>query len=224
MRYRQITAICLILTICIFTSAFYLPSAATGAANAATIPPATEPTKTDQTQTDATTAPTDSTTPVDPTEGTKPQEDIRIPPCPVTEQEIIMLAQTMYAEAQVLCWSGERWGVSYKARQAAVTWTALNQYDDESGEFPDTLADILSYPNAFAYREDAPVTEELLDLARDVVERWWAEKQGVQNVGRTLPADYLFFHGDGSENYFRKEFKGDGSYYDWSLPDPYAEK
>ena len=42
-------------------------------------------------------------------------------------------------------------------------------------------------------------------------------------MGRTIPADYLYFEGDGKENYFRKEYQGDGAMWDWSLPDPYKE-
>jgi len=214
MRYRQITAICLILTICIFTSAFYLPSAATGAANAATIPPATEPAKTAQTQTDATTAPTDSTTP---TEGTEPTVEIEVF---YTEVDAVILAKVMWAEARGV--TGTYKGVSATARKAAVAWCVLNRVD--RGGFGDSIVDVATAPNQFAYFPDTPVTEDLLELAYDVLARWNLEQNNQADVGRTLPAGYLFFHGDGEENHFRKEFKGDGSYYDWSLPDPYAEK
>ena len=50
---------------------------------------------------------------------------------------------------------------------------------------------------------------------------WGAEKAGEEDVGRTLPADYLFFEGDGAENHFRKEYEKTGETWDWSLPDPY---
>lgn len=140
-------------------------------------------------------------------------------PCPITQDEIIMLAKTLFAESNVLQWSGDQYGVSYKARQAAVAWIALNRYD--SGEFGDTLAEVLSAPYQFAYSPDTEVTTEMLDLASDVVSRWWAEKQGEADVGRTLPADYYFFHGDGLENHFRKEYQDTGVYWNWSLADPY---
>lgn len=146
--------------------------------------------------------------------------DISIP-CPVTDEEIIMLAKTMYAESQVVYWDGDKWGVSYTARQAAVGWIVLNRYD--SGYFGDTLSEILSKPAQFAYSSDTVVTEHMLWLANDIIERWWAEQQGETDVGRTIPADYLFFAGDGRENYFRKEYENTGAVWDWSLPDPYCE-
>lgn len=140
-------------------------------------------------------------------------------PCPITDEEIVMLAKTMYEEAQVAYWRGTQFGVSYQARQAAVAWTALNRYD--SGGYGDTLAEVLSRPAQFAYDPAAEPTEELLWLAQDVVDRWWLEKQGGADVGRTLPSDYLFFEGDERENYFHKEYEKTGEIWDWSLPDPY---
>ena len=147
--------------------------------------------------------------------------EAQLPPCPFAEEEIIMLAQTMYQESQVLVWYGDKWGVSYIARQAAVGWTALNRYDAEG--FPDTLAGVLSYPYAFAWSADAPVTDHFMQLARDIIYRWQLEKMGETDVGRTLPSDYYFFEGDGQENYFRQEYEHTGEIWDWSLPDPYAE-
>ena len=142
-------------------------------------------------------------------------------PCPVTPEEIAMLAQTIHEEAQVLYWNGTKWGVSYQARQAGVGWCALNRLD--AGGFGSTLAEVLSKPHQFAWKADAPVTDEMLWLAEDIVARWWAEKQGDQDVGRTIPPDYLYFEGDGRENYFRKEYEHTGETWDWSLPDPYKE-
>lgn len=142
-------------------------------------------------------------------------------PCPVTEDEIVMLAKTMNAESQVLYWNGTKYGVSYIARQAAVGWCALNRLDE--GTFGDTLGTILSKPYQFAYTPDAELTEHFVWLAKDVVDRWWSEKQGNSESGRTLPSDYLFFEGDGRENHFRKEYEHTGETWDWSLPDPYAE-
>lgn len=142
-------------------------------------------------------------------------------PCPITYEEIVMLAQTLHEESQVVYWNGNKYGVSYIARQAAVGWCALNRYDN--GGFGDTLAEILSKPHQFAWKEDAPVTEHFLWLAQDIVDRWWAEKQGATDVGRTLPSEYLFFEGDGRENHFRKEYEKTGETWDWNCADPYAE-
>lgn len=143
------------------------------------------------------------------------------PPCPVTYEEVFMLAQTMHAESQVVYWNGTNFGVSYIARQAGVGWCALNRLDN--GGFGDTLAEVLSRPYQFAWSADEPVTEHFLWLAQDVVDRWWAEKQGATDVGRTLPSDYLYFGGDGRENHFRKDYDYTGETWDWSYPDPYGE-
>lgn len=140
-------------------------------------------------------------------------------PCPITEDETIMLAKVLYAESQVLKWNGDAFGMTYKARQAAVAWCALNRLD--SGKWGDTLTDVLSAPYQFAYSPDTDLTDYMLSLAEDVIARWWSEKQGETSVGRTLPAEYLFFHGDGRENYFRLNYERDGLYWDWTLEDPY---
>lgn len=157
----------------------------------------------------------------EPVDGAETESDP--PTCPITDEEIVMLAKTMYAESQVVYWDGTKWGVSYTARQAAVGWCALNRYDN--GGFGDTLADVLTKPNAFAYQEDTEVSEYMMWLAEDVVDRWWNEKllDGTDLVGRVIPSDYLFFEGDGRENYFRKTYEKTGETWDWSWPDPYTE-
>ena len=131
---------------------------------------------------------------------------------PWTYEEVEMLAKTIWAEAR---------GVPSTARQAAVAWCALNRLD--AGTFGDTLAEVLSKPYQFAYDPASPVTDEFLNLADDVLHRGYLEKNGVEDVGRTLPEDYLFFEGDGLENHFRKEYEKTGDTWDWSLPDPYGE-
>lgn len=140
--------------------------------------------------------------------------------CPITATEIEMLAKVMYKEGQGICWNGDYCGVTYTARQAAIAWCALNIYD--AGGRGDTLAEVLSRPGQFAYDPDAPVTDYMFWLAEDVVARWWAEKLGETDVGRTLPADYIFFGGDGRENHFRKECTSFDELWDWSCYDPYV--
>lgn len=151
-----------------------------------------------------------------------PEIDHSAVPCPITEEEVVMLAKTMYQEAQVVYWDGTKWGVSYKARQAAVAWVALNRLD--RGTFGDSLEAVLTAPAQFAYYPDTTVTEEMLALAQDVVGRWWREHQGEIDVGRVIPAEYFWFEGDGRENHFRATFEQTGRTWDWSLPDPYGEE
>lgn len=129
---------------------------------------------------------------------------------PWTKEEVEMLAKTVWAEAR---------GVPGTAQKAAVIWCVLNRVD--AGGFGDTIAEVVSAPNQFAYSPDSPVWGEFLVLAEDVLIRWSAEKSGEQDVGRTLPADYLFFEGDGKLNHFRKEYEKTGETWGWTLPDPY---
>ena len=137
--------------------------------------------------------------------------------CPITEEEVVMLAKTIKREAGGITW--DAYGVSGKARQAAVGWCALNRLD--SPDYPDTLKGVLTFPNAFAYIPETYVSDELLDLAHDIVDRWWREKCGEEDVGRTLPPEFFFFHGDGRENHFRTNYSAPFVYWDWTLPDPY---
>lgn len=70
------------------------------------------------------------------------------------DMEATMLAKTMYGEANVLRWYGDKFGVSYQARQAAVAWVALNRVD--AGGFGEDLYDVLTRPNQFAYGPGRP--------------------------------------------------------------------
>lgn len=126
-----------------------------------------------------------------------------------TVAELQTLAKIVYREAR---------GIPQKSHQAAVIWCILNRVDD--GYWGDDIITVSTYPNAFAWVPDTPVEEEFMDLAIDVVTRWNWEKQGLNDVGRTLPATYLYFTGDGNLNYFTEEWRGT-EYWDWSLPDQY---
>lgn len=140
--------------------------------------------------------------------------------CKISEKEVIMLAQTIYAEAQSLQWNGDFQGMSYRGRQAAVAWCALNRLDN--GHYGDSLEAVLSAPNQFAWRSNTKVTEDMYWLAEDVLNKWWAEKCSGQVTGRTLPSEYLFFVGSDGENYFRREYDSTDTW-DWTFPDPYKE-
>ena len=126
-----------------------------------------------------------------------------------TQEEIETLAKIVYREAR---------GIKEDSHKAAVVWCILNRVDD--GYWGDNIVDVATYPNAFAWVPDPPVDEELVDLVVDVVTRWNHEKEGLSDVGRTLPKEYLYFTGDGSYNRFTKEW-GSTDYWDWSLPNPY---
>lgn len=162
--------------------------------------------------------PTSEPTPAPEPEPT-PDPEPEIPPCPLTENEYQLLAELMVCEAEIVLREGEKWGVSPLARIAAVGWTAFDRLDAGYGE---TLEEVIKAPYQYAWTTGIIPPEWALDLAHDIGGRWWAEKCGVEDVGRTIPAGYRWFWGDGHENYFRNQYQG-GTEWDWSLPDPYKE-
>jgi hypothetical protein len=102
---------------------------------------------------------------------------------------------------------------------AAGAWCILNR--GPATGYPDTIEGVVTSKHQFAgYDQGHPVTDELRDLAIDVLQRWHSEQDGEAEVGRVLPSDYTFFWGDGYENYFTNEWKGT-DYWDWSMPNPY---
>lgn len=126
------------------------------------------------------------------------------------DQEAQYIAKVVWAEAR---------GCS-RTEQAAVIWCILNRVDSDIRDMPNDIISVVTAPNQFAYRDSSPITDELYELAKDVISRWEREKNGETNVGRVLPKEYLWFHGDGTNNHFRDAFKG-GNRWDWSLESPY---
>ena len=128
-------------------------------------------------------------------------------------EEAEYIAKTIYGEALV-CSTTER---------AAVAWCILNRVDSDDSFYPDDIIGVVTQSRQLhGYDAEHPVLPELYDLALDVIERWLQEKNGAEDAGRVLPAEYLFFSGDGTHNCFRTEWRG-GTVWDWSLPSPYEE-
>ena len=122
---------------------------------------------------------------------------------------IELLGRTIWGEAE---------GVTDKAEQAAVAWCVLNRVD-ATGK---SIEEVVTAPRQFVgfYRVNGEVPEQFLQLAEDVLLRWRMEKRGAEDVGRVLPAEYIYFHGDGARNHFRKDYQST-AYWDWSLKSPY---
>ena len=138
------------------------------------------------------------------------------------------LPQKLYTEADVIALAKMAWGEALVTRSdtemAATMWCALNRFDSGDPYYREckTIEAIIKQDGAFeGYVENNPEIEHLVWLALDVLQRWTAEKYGVTDVGRVLPAGYLFFHGDGEHNHFRTEYQHNGQYWDWSLESPY---
>lgn len=126
--------------------------------------------------------------------------------------EIEALARMLYGEAR---------GITSDMEKAACVWCVLNRVDDPA--FPDTVLEVLEAPRQFSgYSADYPVLPELEALAADVLTRYHAEQDGDTDAGRVLPADYLFFTGDGKHNYFTAEWKSNTTY-QWELNNPYED-
>lgn len=118
---------------------------------------------------------------------------------------------------------GEARGVKSDAEKAACVWCVLNRVDDTSGLWPDTIIGVLTQANQFSgYSPRNPVTDALYALARDVLIRWIRERSGETDVGRVLPAEYVYFTGDGERNYFYTAWPaGVTAAWTWELPGPY---
>lgn len=149
-------------------------------------------------------------------EGTNLVEEKEEYPPLYTEADAIALAKMAWGEALV---------TNSDTEIAASMWCALNRFDSGDPYYKDcnTIESVVRQKGAFSgYSVGNPVDEHILTLAYDVLDRWNSEQYGETDVGRVLPAEYMFFHGDGRHNHFRIGFRRDGRYYDWSLESPYG--
>ena len=123
--------------------------------------------------------------------------------------------ETYYTEQDVLDCAWVLW-YEYGAcksftEKSKVVWTICNRVDDP--RWGDNFRSVVTEPGQFSWHgEPKPekISEEVITVARDVLERWNAEKNGMENVGRTLPKDSIGFWGDGQRNHF----------YAWVYPGP----
>lgn len=126
------------------------------------------------------------------------------------EKDVEMIAKVVYREAR---------GLPLE-HQAAVVWTILNRVDAKD-RFGNTIEEVITSPNQYAWNPDTPLTTEQLWIARDVVEKWIMEKVNNNEEGRVLPKDYYFFSaGDDNTNWFRKEYEST-EIWNWELENPY---
>lgn len=134
---------------------------------------------------------------------------------------------------------GEGGGLS-KLEKSAIVWCALNYLD--SGKWEHTIIEVVKSPNRFTgYSESCKVTNENIWIAQDVLERYARELAGEDDVGRTLPKEYICFRGfkwydkaselglykpTYSHNWYftvedyRKD-KWERNYWNWSVTNPY---
>ena len=148
---------------------------------------------------EAPSAPT-STVAVEETAEPEPSEEPEPSQTPVyyvmyfTEDDVAAMAKMLWGEAR---------GCT-RDNQIKCAWIVCNRVDDE--RFPDTIQGVLEQPSQFnGYDPTFPVTDELYDVAFDVLTRWSYEKQGIP-VRRELPESFLWFTGNGRENIFREVY------------------
>ena len=114
-----------------------------------------------------------------------------------------------------------------RMEEAAVVWCILNRVDTYYADGKaEHVEKITKAKHQFAYRSWSDIHEGMEELVVDVLIRWKLEKSGLlEDCGRVLPPEYLFFHGDTHHNHFRIKFDDHSvyNYWDWSLPDPYKE-
>lgn len=111
-----------------------------------------------------------------------------------TEDDVAAVAKMLWGEAR---------GCT-RDNQIKCAWIVCNRVDDD--RFPDTIQGVLEQPHQFhGYDPTYPVTDELYSIAFDVLTRWSYEKQGIP-VRRELANTYMWFTGDGEQNYFREEW------------------
>lgn len=111
-----------------------------------------------------------------------------------TEEDVAEVAKMLWGEAR---------GCT-RDNQIKCAWIVCNRVDDD--RFPDTIQSVLEQPSQFhGYDPTYPVTDELYNVAFDVLTRWSYEKQGIP-VRRELPSSFLWFTGNGRENIFREVY------------------
>ena len=143
-----------------------------------------------------------------PAETEEPQAEEEEPEPLYTETDKIALAQMVWGEARNCS----------EVEQAAAVWCALNRFDSEDPYFThcETITEIVQQESQFhGYSAHNPIEEDIFRVVEDVLRIWEEEQRAGETDGRVLPAEYLFFHGDGLHNYFTTEYRG-GMTWTWS--------
>lgn len=115
---------------------------------------------------------------------------------PYSDDEIEMLAKTVYGEA----------GICSTDEQRLVIWTILQRVDGE--DWDNTIGDVITAKSQFVgYRPDNPIDPDIFALCKDELESWWsgAEPPTLEPYAPTAP--YYYFDGDGRHNWYREEWR-----------------
>lgn len=132
-----------------------------------------------------------------------------------SEEDIVNMAKMCYGESMNLPILSTAYGnrsATYQSVEAM--YVVLNRVDAGYG----SISTCIKAKGQFVgYKSDNPVTNELYDLAKLVIEDWSTGEEKY----RVLPSEFLYFHGDGRHNHFKTK-SGGGTEYNHSIPDPFV--
>jgi hypothetical protein len=118
------------------------------------------------------------------------------PEPPYTDEDVVMLAKTVWGEAQ---------GCSPE-EQRLVIWTVLQRVDADG--WGNTIAAVLTAHNQFVgYRAGNPVDPDIHALCAAELSDWWHGAAPPTHELYAPTAPYFFFDGDGRHNWFRAEWR-----------------
>lgn len=133
-----------------------------------------------------------------------------------SEEDIINMAKMCYGESMNLPVLHTDFGDRSATYQSAeAMWAVLNRVDAGYG---DISTCIKAKRQFVGYKPDNPVTDELYDLAKLVIEDW---ATGTEEY-RVLPHIFRYFYGDGRHNHFTTKPNGGGVEYNHLIPDPFV--
>ena len=139
-------------------------------------------------------------------------------------EEGLPAVKTNHSEAEIqllaILLEGEGGGLESLTELSGIGWTVVNRIKSE--KFPNDVISVITQEGQFdGYTAGGTYSERSYWLACDILARADLEASGMEGVGRTLPEEYLYFHGDGKHNYFK--ITEHGSYYNWTnLESPYT--
>lgn len=132
-----------------------------------------------------------------------------------SEEDVINMAKMCYGESMNLPVLHTDFGDRSATYQSAeAMYAVLNRVDAGYG---DISTCIKAKRQFVGYKSSNPVTDELYDLAKLVIEDWATGKEEY----RVLPHIFLYFHGDGWHNHFTTK-SGGGVEYNHLIPDPFV--
>lgn len=133
-----------------------------------------------------------------------------------SEEDIVNMAKMCYGENMNLPVLHTDFGDRSATYQSAeAMWAVLNRVDAGYG---DISTCIKAKGQFVGYKSDNPVTDELYDLAKLVIEDW---ATGTEEY-RVLPHIFRYFYGDGRHHHFTTKPNGGGVEYNHLIPDPFV--